>query len=489
MTPFPSLWRLRTTPPAFPTLSARVQADVAVVGGGLAGLLTAYYCAQAGLRTVVLEAGRIGSGTTGNTTAKITSQHGLVYSGLLRDFGEEKARQYADANERAIREYASLIRQLSIDCDFLKAPAYLYTARETQPIEAEWQAARQLGLPAQFPANPPLPFPVTAALRFTNQAQFHPLRFLFALAQKLTIYENSFVHTIEQGRVSTDQGCVEAGAVVVATHYPILNMPGYYFLRMHQERSYVLALENAPFPPGLYYGVGEGEYSFRQAGRFLLLGGGNHRTGENDAGGRYSTLRETADRLFPQSLEAAHWSAQDCMTLDNVPYIGRFSAATPQLYVATGFAKWGMTSAMVAALRLTGLITGKADLWPVFSPQRALPASALKAALQEGSHAVRGLSKEFLTLPEDSLSSLPRGHGGLVTHHGRKIGVYKDADGTIHAVSTRCPHLGCQVKWNPDEKTWDCPCHGSRFDIDGRLLDTPSRKPLPTLLSLGREPE
>lgn len=474
-----SIWKTAAVLPPRPRLEGGCKTEAAVVGGGLAGVLIARALEEAGVQTVLLEAETLGSGQTGNTTAKITSQHGLRYARLLEQLGEEKAGQYARANQRAVEEYRRIILAGNIPCDFEGKPAYLYSTLEAEPLEKEVRAARRLGLDAEFTADTALPFPVKGAVRFGDQAQFHPLKFLAAMAEGLSAYEHTPVVEVEDNTLYTPEGRVEAGHVVFAAHYPFVNAPGYYFLRQHQERSYVLALEGAGTLDGMYLGVDPDGLSFRNYGPYLLLGGGGHRTGENSSGGRYERLRQAAQRLWPGCREAARWSAQDCMPLDGVPYIGRFSASTPNWYVATGFQKWGMTSSMVAARIISGLITGREDPdGEVFSPQRFhLPASA-KNLLEDGRQAVKGLTKGFLVPAGAQVEALPRGHGGVVEAGGEKVGVYKDENGEIFTVSIRCPHLGCQLEWNPDEKSWDCPCHGSRFDFRGSLIDNPAQEDL-----------
>ncbi len=472
-----SIWtRTASLRPREP-LSGDRKADAAVIGGGLAGILTAHFLRAAGLETVVLEAARVGSGQTGRTTAKITAQHGLIYERLIDQLGREKAGLYAEANQWAVAEYRRMAREEGIDCDFADCPAYVYATGDPWPIHREAEAARSLGIDAACTADTELPFPVAAALRFEHQARFHPLRFLNAVAEPLALYEKTRVKDVEQNRVMTDRGTVTAEHIVFACHYPFRNVPGYYFLRMHQERSYVLALENAAELEGLYFGADGDGLSFRPQGNLLLLGGGGHRTGENSAGGQYQKLRQAARTFWPESRETAAWSAQDGMPLDGVPYIGRFSAATPNWYVATGFQKWGMTSSMVAARLLTDLITTGASPWEeVFTPQRFQPSTAGKALLQESAQAAKGLGRRLFTPPRAEVEALPRGHGGVVEYHGEKLGIYKDDSGEVFCVSVRCPHLGCQLEWNPDEKSWDCPCHGSRFDYRGHLLDGPAQR-------------
>ena len=479
MTKRESLWSQSTQIPRRETLTRSLTADVAVIGSGMAGVLIADRLQKMGLKTVVLEASRIASGQTKNTTAKITSQHGMIYHALIERFGRERAQQYAAANQQAIHEYAQLIREREIDCDFVEAPAYLYSETEADSLHREAEAAASLGIGAAFTTQTELPFPIAGAVRFARQARFHPLKFLRAVSEGLEIYEDSPVVEVDEREVRTRDASVRAEHIVFACHYPFVNVPGWYFMRMHQERSYVLSLEADWQPDGMYYGVDETGLSFRTADGLLLLGGENHRTGENSGGGRYGALFSRAMNLFPGCREAARWSAQDCMTLDGVPYIGPFAGSRPGWYVATGFGKWGMTSSMVAAMLIADAIAGKTPDWAeVFSPSRfELSVSAGKLAT-ETAQAVKGLAREVFAVPQELLDDLPAGHGGIVEADGRKVGVYKDEDGTCHSVNPRCPHLGCQLEWNLDEKSWDCPCHGSRFSYDGQLIDNPAQESL-----------
>lgn len=499
-----SLWTETTSIPERESLRGDMKAEAAVIGGGLAGILTARLLEESGVKTVVLEGVRVGSGQTKNTTAKITSQHGLIYDRLEKQFGMEAAKQYADANEKAIGEYRRMITEYGIDCHFTEADAYLYSgspdgeavlaseaaekpapaAEMTERLMREAEISKALGIAAEFTTKTELPFSVYGAVRFRGQAYFHPLEFLKGAAEGLAIYENSQVLFVDGGRVLTERGCVTADHVIFACHYPFVNIPGYYFMRMYQERSYVLALEAGDsagrrnfLPRGMYYGVDRDGLSFRSADGFLLLGGEGHRTGENREGGRYGRLMERAKRLWPGCEERFRWSAQDCMTLDGIPYIGRFSAKTPNWYVATGFQKWGMTSAMAAAMVIRDAVLGKENPdGAVFSPERFTPAASAKKFVSGGLHAVRDLSREIFALPRAMTEELPCGHGGVVEYEGRKAGVYKEEDGTLHVVSVRCPHMGCQLEWNPDEKSWDCPCHGSRFDYNGKQIDNPAQE-------------
>lgn len=459
-------------------LNGDLSVNTAVIGGGITGLLIAYMLEEKGVKCAVFEANKIAGGQTKNTTAKITSQHGLKYHSLIKHFGISKAKEYANANQKAIDEFERIISDNNIKCDFKRLPSYLYTQQNSDLLKEEAKAARMAGISETLTTNTELPFKIAMALKFENQAQFNPLLFINGIADKLDIYENTMVTDIECNNLVTENGIVSADNIVIATHFPFINVPGYYFMRMHQERSYVVALKDAGELDGMYYGIDKNGLSFRNSGEYLLLGGGGHRTGENPSGGKYSRLEVAAKHYYPHSREVYRWSAQDCIPLDGVPYIGKYSSSLPDVYVATGFQKWGMSTSMVAAMIISDMITGKESPYEIFSPQRFKVSAAAKSLMNETGHSVKGLSKSFLSFPDKAAMELPKGHGGVVEYKGKKIGVYKDEEGRVYAVSNKCPHLGCQLEWNPDEKSWDCPCHGSRFDYKGRLIDNPAMKGL-----------
>ena len=446
-----SLWKKNITIPPREMLTKSIHTKAIVIGAGMAGILTAYLLQEQGIETVVLEANRIASGQTCNTTAKITSQHNLIYGYLTEKFGRHKAGMYAHANQQAIEDYARIIEKENIDCQFKRCPAYLYAREESrvEELEKEAKTARLLGIPAEFTMETELPFVIAGAVRFDSQARFQPLKFIQGIAEKLTVYEKSKAVRVEDHCVFTEHGMVEGEHVVFAVHYPWQVTPGYYFMRMHQERSYVIALDISEWEPmdGMYLGIEEEGYSFRtfqeDGKRILLLGGGGHRTGENSLGGKYEVLRKKAREWFPGSREIAHWSAQDCMPMDKIPYIGYFSSEIPNWYVATGFGKWGMTSSMAAASIISEMIAGKEHPdEKVFAPQR-FPVSALSKNFTENAiQAVKGLSKQAVTMEE-----FPK----------------------------KCPHMGCKLEENPDDHTWECPCHGSCFTEQGELLTGPAQ--------------
>lgn len=470
-----SIWSEDTQIPERQPLDGDIRADVCVIGAGMAGVLTARMLKARGVDVVVLEANRIGSGQTKNTTAKITSQHNLIYARLIDAFGADKARQYADANQTALRRFKQIIGDKRIDCHYEEKPAYVYATDDARRIEQEVKAAQALGIDAEFTDKTRLPFPVKGAVKFPRQAQFNPLEFLRGAAEDLTIYEQTMVKSLDNRRVTTDRGGVAAKSIVMCAHFPFINVPGFYFARMYQQRSYVVALENAAQMDGMYIDADESGFSFRNYENYLLLGGAGHRSGENLTGDRYETLRGAARQWFPNSAEKARWSAQDCMTLDGVPYIGQFAATTPNVYVATGFQKWGMSTSMAAAELIADAIVGKKNPYAeVFSPQRFHLSASAETLLENGKESVKALSRSLFQLPDTLLQELPAGHGGVVEYEGEKLGVYKDESGRTFVVSVKCPHLGCQLEWNPDEKSWDCPCHGSRFDYEGNLLNNPA---------------
>ena len=424
-----SVWSDTSFIPNFHGLDKDIKTDVLIIGGGMAGILCAYMLHQQGIDYVLVESKTIGNGITKNTTAKITSQHGLIYDKLIKEFNAETARLYLEANELALLKYAELCE--NIDCDFERKEAFVYSVNSKQKIETEINALKSLGFKAKFTGTLPLPFPVAGAVKFANQAQFNPLKFICAICKNLNIYENTTVRELVDNTAITDGGKITANKIIVTTHFPFLNKHGAYFVKMYQHRSYVIALKNAPNVDGMYVDDAQNGMSFRNYKDLLLIGGGDHRTGKS--GGNWQELRNFAKLHYPQAIEKYHWATQDCMTLDGIPYIGRYSSNTKNLYVATGFNKWGMTSSMVSAMILSDMVQGKSNPYSkIFSPSRSI----LRPQLLANS--------------------------------------FEAAINLLTPSTKRCPHLGCALKWNPYEHTWDCPCHGSRFTHDGQLIDNPA---------------
>ena len=424
-----SIWGKDVQMPRFSQLDRDLHTDVLIIGGGLAGLLCAWNLNRAGIDCVLIEQNRLMQGVSGRTTAKLTSQHGLIYGKLLKKFGVEQAQLYWQANQNALAELSALAETAA--CDYKLENNYIYATDGTQKLEAEMAACEKLGLPARWVESLPLPFPVTGAIGFSGQAQFHPLKLAAHIAKGLQIFENTKALAFLGNQVQTPKGTISAENIIVATHFPMLNKHGAYFLKLYQQRSYVIALENAPGIEGMYLDCAENGLSIRSAGQWLLLGGGGHRTGKEGLGWRLPEL--AAEKFYPKAQIAARWATQDCMSLDGMPYIGRYSKATPHLYVATGFQKWGMSNSMLSAMLLTDLIQGKENPYAeLFSPSRSM------------------LHKQLLCNGVETTMNL------------------------LRPTKPRCPHLGCALRWNKAEHSWDCPCHGSRFDKSGKVLNNPA---------------
>lgn len=422
-----SVWQ-ETQLPHFPQQTGDIHTDVLVIGGGLAGILTAYFLSQNGVNYTLVEKGRICGGNTQNTTAKITVQHGLIY-GKTADSSLEKAKKYYEINCAALEKYASLCQ--SIDCDFERKDNYVYTVSDYATLAKETETLQKIGCDATFCDTLPLPIHIAGAVRVPNQAQFNPLKFVQSIAEGLNIYEHTEVQSMVGKTAVTNGGRIFAKRVVCATHFPFDNKHGSYFMKLYQHRSYVIALENAPYMDGMYVDESDTGLSFRYYNGLLLLGGGGSRTGKPN--GNWRELRAFAQRKCPEAREVYHWSAQDCMTLDGIAYIGQYSKRTPGFYVATGFNKWGMTTSMVAAMLLCDRILGRENPYAdVFDPSRSM----LKPQL---------LANTYETLAH-------------FDPFAKKV----------------CPHMGCALQWNRAEHSWDCPCHGSRFSEDGKLLDNPA---------------
>lgn len=509
-----AIWSKNASLPERTALLKDKQVHTVVIGGGMAGILTAYFLKKRGVDVIVVEADRIAGGQTGRTTAKITSQHGLKYYNLAAKIGRKKAELYARANEEAIQAYELVIGKEKISCAFERQPSYLYTqdVRKLALLQEEAKAAAELGIKASYMDKAALdsekenfPFLMAGAVCFKEQAQFDPLQFIGALSEQLTVYENTKVLSVKKNTVCTSKGDIQAEHIVFATHYPFVIVPGFYFLRQHQERSYAMAFSDAWTGKGMYYSIDEGGLSLRCYDGLLLAGACSHRTGKNEDGGNYEKLEQRVraatdkksdtegkaseanktaenDRKEAVLKEEARWSAQDCMPHDGIPFIGRFSVFRSNWYVATGFQKWGMTSSMLAGMVISDLICGRENEYEeLFSPQRFLPVAAAGNFIKDLGASVQGLVKGAFHLPFQRLlvksdSALPRGSGKIVRIGWKRYAVYKDEKGQLYSMSARCPHMGCELTFNPDEKTWDCPCHGSRFRYDGILLDSPSKR-------------
>ena len=482
-----SLWQ-QTTSCRLPTVALPASAEAVIVGGGLCGLLTAYRLLQRGVNDiVVMDAGDIAGGVTAHTPAKITAQHGLCYQKLLQERGATAAAQYAAAAREAERAFPTLIRQLNIDCGYTPCPAAVY-ATDTdgaRRLEQEAEALARLQLPFTADRTADLPFAVTAVLHTTGGGYFHPLQFAYALTdhlrrQGVTFCPRTAAVGLSEEAVVTTRGRVRTPVAVLTSHFPFLDMPGRYFMRIWQERAYVLAVAQVKPPAEMYWGAGKHDLSLRPYPNGVLIGGGTHRTGVAHSRHPLYQLRVRSAPWYPDRRVVAGWSAQDCMTPDGVPYIGRYTQADQPhmaVYLATGFNKWGMTGSMTAAAILAGSITGASPSYAaVFSPARHT--ATRKAFYVNNAQVLRHYIGGYARVPQESLASLHPGEGKLLTIDGKRVGAYRRRDGRVFLVKPTCPHMGCMLTWNAEECSWDCPCHGSRFDYRGRLLNTPAHRPL-----------
>lgn len=428
-----SIWNSSVDLKKFNSLKGDLKTDVLIIGGGITGVLLASKLQEFGVQYALLEADRVCKGVTLNTTAKITSQHALIYNKILKEYGLEKAKLYYKSNQEAVEEFRNKCKK--IDCDFEDKDAYVYSLNRTDKITAELEALNKIGADFEFVKTLSLPFTIAGAIRFNKQAQFNPLKFINAIIGDLNIYENTKVLGFDGEAFVTDRGRIFSNKTVVATHFPVFNKFGLYPLKLYQERSYVIALEDAKQVNGMYIDENPTGLSFRNYKDMLLLGGGSHRTGKE--GGNWRELTKFKNQFYPTSKEVTRWATQDCMSLDSIPYIGQYSKLAPDIYVATGFNKWGMTSSMVASNLLSDLLMGNSNEYSeLYLPSRKIFHPQL-----------------FSNIVESTVN--------LVT-----------------PTTPRCPHLGCALKWNPAERSWDCSCHGSRFTAEGEVLDNPATSDL-----------
>ncbi|HHU16719.1 MAG TPA: FAD-dependent oxidoreductase [Clostridiales bacterium] len=483
--------------PDYLPIKEDAKSDVTIVGGGIAGITAAYLLGKEGLSVIVLEADRIARGTTGHTTAKITSQHNLIYNKLVKQLGAELAKQYADANETAIKEIQKLTEALNIDCDFISQPAFIYTESEDYitPLQEELNTVLNLGIKADYADAIPFPFTVKGALRFDNQAQFHPLKYILSLAQYFVkgggrIFEKTRAVRLEQGdqyTILTEQGKkVYSDVLIIASHYPFYNKQGMYFSRIYQQRSYVAAIKiNEKYPGGMYINAEEPVHSLRSQatsdGELVFIGGAQHKAGQGgNTMKNYEELLDFAEPYFTITSVPYHWSTQDCMTVDGLPYVGNLTPDTPNLYITTGFGKWGMTNSMASAMLLRDLIVKGDSAWKdVYNPSRhTKAASVINFVVENFNVAEKLIGGKIQPLAKNEDIELSRGEGKVVELNGKRAGIYMDDAGNRHIVNTTCTHMGCELNWNPAERSWDCPCHGSRFSYDGDVIEGPAVKNL-----------
>jgi glycine/D-amino acid oxidase-like deaminating enzyme/nitrite reductase/ring-hydroxylating ferredoxin subunit len=476
--------------PEYPRLKDDVEVDVAVVGAGVVGVTAALLLRRAGADVALLEARQVGFGVSGNTTAKLSSLHALTYADFTSVHGREKARAYGEANEAGIARVGELASELEIDCELRRKPNYTYTEspEERSRVEIEVESATGLGLPASLVEVTDLPFPVVAAVKFDDQAEFHPYRYVSGLARAAAadgaqLFETTRAVALEGTTVRTEGGArVRAGQVIIAAHIPFLDR-GLYFARTHPRRSYAIAVRiNGRPPEGMYLSTERPAHSLRAhpaaGGDLLIVGGESHKAGQADAADRYRRLEAYARDRFPVQAVVYRWAAQDNMPADGLPFVGRLWPLSSRVLVATGFRKWGLAMGTTSAAMLTDAVLGRQGPWAeVFDPSRlSLRPAARSLALENANAGARFFLDR---LPRRaSAAGLERGQGRVVRSGLRQSAVYRDDEGELHALSARCTHLGCIVNWNSAERTWDCPCHGSRFSAGGEPLQGPAVRAL-----------
>jgi len=478
-------------------LEKDIEADVCIIGGGITGVSTGYYLSKEGKNVVILESEKIAEKTTGNTTAKITSQHDLFYKYLIENFGREYATKYYNANQEAIENIEKIIKKENIECDFERQDSFVFTRteKEIQNIKDEVKVVKEIGGEAEFveKINPQIKN-VIGAVKFPNQAMFNPRKYIKGLANKILenngkIYEDSKVYSIKKDvegyRIYTEKNYVKAKYVVISTHYPVINFPGFYFLKMYQEMSYAIGIETKHnLFQGMYISKEEPKISLRTAKdkdkEIVIIGGMGHRVGAKiDLQNAYKNLEEIARELYGDAKVLYRWETQDCVTLDKIPYVGEYSGLMKNIYVATGYKKWGMTTSNIAANIIANKILEKNyEYENIFISTRLRPIKNRWEFGEMLKETTNSLIINKFKEPEEGLKDVKVGEGKIVEIEGEKIGVYRAEDGRTYKIKPICSHLGCELSWNNLEKTWDCPCHGSRFDYMGNQIYGPAIKDL-----------
>jgi glycine/D-amino acid oxidase-like deaminating enzyme/nitrite reductase/ring-hydroxylating ferredoxin subunit len=495
-----SYWREKHSISSFPPLNENLSTDVLIVGAGITGVTAAYLLAKEGVQVTVIEGSEIVSGTTGFTTAKVTAQHGPIYHQLIETFGEEKAKLYFDANQSAIEKVRTLVKSLSIDCDLEERNAVLYAEfKDGETIlHAEKEAYDKLDIPGELSsAIPKLPFPVKETLSMFNQAQFHPVKYVAALVKEaqnlgVTFHEQTRAMTIKNGEEITIElmngNEIKARKLLTTSHFPFNDEDGLYFARLAPYRSYAVCAKVTDIHfDGMYINVEKPTRSIRsvrgpKGENYVLVGGEGHKTGQHveETKKTYQTLADFAKQHFPVESIDFHWSAQDLATLDQLPYVGKIMTGMPNVFVATGFDKWGMTNGTNAAYLLTDLCQNRENPYEdLFTPTRSkMKQEDVKNFMKENANVAKKLVQGKFTRPSDLIKDLQDDEGKIVMLGNNKTGAYKDHQGKLHLVKPTCTHMGCDVKWNDEERSWDCPCHGSRYSYTGEVLEGPAVEPL-----------
>ena len=491
-----SYWQESIDFEEFPQLDQDKQVDVVIVGGGITGITSAYLLVNEGFKVAIVEAGRLLNGTTGHTTAKITAQHDLIYDEFIQNIGVNEAKLYYEANMEAVNFIKRTVEQQQIDCDFSEQDAYLYaiTDEYASKLETEAKAYEKLGIAGELIDHMPLDIDIKQTLVMKNQAQFHPIKYLSHLIQIIQkkgglIFENTTAVNVETGKqpivLTKEGGRITGNYVLSCTHFPFYEGLGFYSTRLYADRSYIVAAEtNKAFPGGMYISADQPTRSVRSVmidgKEMILIAGESHKTGQGkNTMTHYEALASFGRQTLGLENIAYRWSAQDLVTLDKVPYIGAVTPEQSNLLIATGFRKWGMSNGTAAALLFRDLVKdGKNKFQQLYTPSRLNVHPSLKNFLVQNANVAAHLIKGKFEIPEQKIKDLANDEAAVVSVKGERKGVYKDKEGTINIVDTTCTHVGCEVEWNEGERTWDCPCHGSRFSYTGEVIEGPAEKPL-----------
>ena len=462
-------------------LNQDIERDIVVVGGGIAGVLTAYHLAEKKQQVTLIEAKTLFSGVTHYTTAHMDAMQGYVYDNL-KSSSIDKAKLYFESQIAAIDEYEKLIKKHSIDCDFERLDSYMYTINQLSRLKKEYYTLIEIGADAEFLKETELlNFPVQGAIKLKRQAQFHPIKFLNSLPKNFEIIENTRVIKVntKENILYTSSNKIRARKIVIATGYPIIDVPGWYFVRMYKSQSYSIAIDKGYDIKGMYQSDIENGLTFRNYKKKVIIGGLDHRAGRFDADDKFKRLNEAASRSFPDAEVTNEWDADDCITFDSIPFAGYYTKDLRDIYVITGFNKWGMTNSMACSKVITDMIMNKSNKYEkLFSPQRKY--LKVESFITNTAETVKDLVIKPLFPPVKTEKSLAPGTGDIIFYKGSKKAVYKDEQGFLYVSNAFCAHLKCQLKFNPNTKTWDCPCHGSRFNVNGDIIVSPTVKPLET---------
>ena len=460
----------------YPKLKGDIKREIVVIGGGIAGFLTAFKLAEAGQEVTLIEADRLFSGTTGKTTAKITLNQGTVYSELYERYGKETAALYYNAQAEGMRGFAELVKKYNIDCDWRETVSYIYSCGGKSDLDKTYAVLKNLGANCKLENNLPH-LNANIALKVSGQYLFDPIKFLTALPVNFEIFEHSRVVDVDVDRkkILTEDGSIKAEIIIVATHFPIINSTGAYYLKLRQSTSYTIAV-NKHLTDDMFLEEREDGLSIRPYAEGTLFGGFDHRTGRMKSVDNFTALKQRAKEIFGEDTLTNIWCAEDVMTFDKMPMAGRYSRTAEGVYLVTGFNKWGMSNSMICGGLLADLVLKRSNPYAnLFSPQRHIK-GAFWGYLSNAFTNVKVIAKGYISTTRKTVDDIPINCGMIVRHKGKRRAIYRDEKGKLFVVGRMCPHLHGELKWNPDSKTWDCPCHGSRFDIYGNIISEPSTK-------------